>query len=207
MTKYSIYTPEGEFESGSDNKVLKNTLGITSEQVMQEVERDLLFQLYSQVFEPEFDIDCLTFNTISTWHRQWLGNVYGWAGELRTVNMSKGGFSFAGAVQLPKLAVKFDQDYLSECEALEAYTEKELVQFLAASHVEFILIHPFREGNGRLSRLLMDVMATQAGYSPLDYSLIEKHKDYYFKSIQAGVSGEYQHIEKLLIDVLKQSNL
>lgn len=205
--KYSINNEEGEFELGSGDKVLKNKLGIISEQDMHDVEDDLLFQLYSHVFEPELDVDYLTFDTITTWHHQWLGNVYDWAGDLRTVNMNKGGFSFAGAVHLPKLAAKFDQEYLSKFNELEDYTEKELVQFLAASHVEFILIHPFREGNGRLSRLLMDVVATQAGYGPLDYSLMEKHKDYYFKSIQAGVAGEYQHIEKLLLDVLKQSNL
>jgi cell filamentation protein len=205
--KYSINNEEGEFEPGSENKVLKNKLGITSVQDMNDAEDDLLFQLYNHVFEPELSIDDLTFETISTWHHKWLGNVYGWAGELRTVNMSKGGFSFAGAVHLPKLVAQFEQDYLSKFNDLEDYSEKELVQFLAASHVEFILIHPFREGNGRISRLLMDVMATQAGNGPLDYSLMEKHKDYYFKSIQAGVAEDYQPLERLLTDVLKQSNL
>lgn len=79
---------------------------------------------------------------------------------------------------------------------------KDLVGFLVKSHVEFILIHPFREGNGRSSRLLMDVMATQAGYDPLDSSLWDQHKDFYFGSIQAGVAGDYQHMERLVKDIL-----
>ncbi|MCQ8105303.1 hypothetical protein NP590_14405 [Methylomonas sp. SURF-2] len=60
-----------------------------------------------------------------------------------------------------------------------------------------------REGNGRISRLLMDVMATQAGYEPLDYSLWDEHKDFYYKSIQAGHAGDYQHIGRLVSDILK----
>lgn len=42
-----------------------------------------------------------------------------------------------------------------------------------------------------MSRLLMDVMAAQAVFEPLDYSLFDKRKDYYFAAIQAGVSGCY----------------
>jgi len=49
----------------------------------------------------------------------------------------------------------------------------------------------------------MDVMATQAGYEPLDYSLFDKHKDYYFASIQAGVAGNIRYMEKLVRDTLE----
>jgi len=45
-----------------------------------------------------------------------------------------------------------------------------LVSGLVEVHLDFVLIHPFREGNGRIARLLMDVMACQAGIGPLDYS-------------------------------------
>ena len=69
--------------------------------------------------------------------------------------------------------------------------------------MEFILIHPYREGNGRLSRLLMDVCAVQAGFDVLDYEIWDENKEFYFKSIQAGVSGDYQHIERLVRDILK----
>jgi len=48
--------------------------------------------------------------------------------------------------------------------------------------VEFILIHPFREGNGRLSRLLADVMAVQSGRGPLDYSGWNEHKATYIQA-------------------------
>lgn len=205
--KYAIHTNEGDFELGSNGAVLKNKLGIVSEQDMIDAEEALLLQLYEHLFETDAYQESITIETIQKWHRIWLGNVYAWSGEFRSVNMSKGDFQFAGALQLPKLAVSFEQRYLTKFNNMADVTEVELIQLLTESHVEFILMHPFREGNGRISRLLMDVMVTQAGYEPLDYSLMEQHREYYFKSIQAGVVGDYQHLNKLLTDVFKQSNL
>ncbi len=48
-------------------------------------------------------------------------------------------------------------------------SREQVIEAIATVHVELILIHPFREGNGRLSRLLADVMAVQAGFQSLDY--------------------------------------
>lgn len=86
----------------------------------------------------------------------------------------------------------FERDYLLNFAELPTLEDKSLVSYLARSHVEFILIHPFREGNGRISRLLINVMATQPRYGPLDYSLWDEHKEFYFKVIQAGHAGDYQ---------------
>jgi cell filamentation protein len=205
--KYSIGSSEGDFEPGSENKVLKNKLGITVEQDMIDAEDDLLFQLYEYVFDAGKSYEALNFQIIQNWHRLWLGNIYDWAGELRMVNMSKGGFPFTGATHIPKLIQSFEQGYLSKFSDLGNYSEEALVHFLTESHIEFILIHPFREGNGRISRLLMDVMVTQAGFEPLDYSLMEQNKEYYFKSIQAGVGEDYQPLNRLMADIFKQSNL
>jgi cell filamentation protein len=59
-------------------------------------------------------------------------------------------------------------------------------------------LHPFREGNGRLSRLLADVMAVQASHEPLDYSSWEQHKTAYIGAIHAGFSGDYGPMEKFV---------
>lgn len=80
-----------------------------------------------------------------TWHKIWLGQVSEISG--------------------------FEKQYLSRFTELNSLSRAELAGFLAECHVEFILIHPFREGNGRLSRLLFDVLAVQAGAGVLDYSL------------------------------------
>ena len=118
---------------------------------------------------------------MATWHRKWLGNVYEWAGTFRTVNMGKGGFEFAAALQIPKLLEDFENDFLSQFSKLPEMDDVQAITFLAESHVEFILIHPFREGNGRLSRLLLDYLAVNAGFCLLDYKIWDEHKEYYFK--------------------------
>jgi cell filamentation protein len=200
--KYAIGSEQDQFEPGSDNKVLKNKLGIFVEQDMHEAENSLLLKLYEYLYEPEFAVATLSFADILVWHRKWLGNVYSWAGTIRSVNMGKGGFQFAAAQRIPALIATYERDYFQGYAELATWECERLIGYLASSHVEFILIHPFREGNGRISRLLMDVLATQAGYGPLDYSLWDQHKDFYFKAIQAGHAGDSQHMERLVRDVL-----
>jgi cell filamentation protein len=199
--KYKIDSAETEYEPGSGDLVLRNKLAIVSEADMNEAEEVLLLKLYDKVFD-EFATMTLGFQTICDWHRQWLGPIYDWAGMLRAVNMSKGGFPFTAAMVLPKAAHEFENKYLNRFSELSELNTEALVSFLAESHVEFILAHPFREGNGRISRLLMDVMATEAGIGPLDYALFDKHKDFYFKSIQAGLEGDTQYLERLVRDTL-----
>lgn len=203
--KYAVTTSEGEYQPNSDEQVLKNKLDITETEEIDEAEASLLLKLYEHVFEQGTPPKELNFQLISTWHRMWLKPLYDWAGQLRSVNMSKGDFQFAAAGFLSTQTQEFENLYLSQYKTLANLDDGELVNFLAKSHVEFILIHPFREGNGRISRLLMDTFATQAGLTTLDYSLWDKHKDYYFKAIQAGVVGELEYMERLVRDILEQA--
>jgi len=181
--------------------VLRNLIEVTDPVEMNIAETELLQDLYIQVFEnlPE----ALSFQTLREWHRLWLGNVYSWAGQYRTVDMSKPNMVFASPLQIPRLAQQFETCYLARYAELPDMGDETLITFLAESHVEFILIHPFREGNGRISRLLLDVMAVKAGAQPLDYSLWDQHKEFYFKSVQAGRDGDYQHIKRLIRDVME----
>jgi len=86
------------------------------------------------------------------------------------VNLAKDGFHFAAAAQIPRLLEEFERRFLQRFTPCHGLRHEELVNALAVTHVELILIHPFREGNGRLARLLADTMALQAGNDPLDYS-------------------------------------
>lgn len=201
MSRYVVSGSEGEYQPGSENKVLGNLIGITDPAEINIAETELLEALYMQVFD-DFP-ETLTFQTICRWHRAWLGNVYRWAGQYRTVDMSKPNIRFASPIQIQRLTKEFEEQYLSHFAELPEMGDGQLVTFLAETHVEFILIHPFREGNGRISRLLLDVMAVKAGAQPLDYSLWNEHKEYYFKAIQAGQGHDYQFVERLVRDVLE----
>jgi cell filamentation protein len=77
-------------------------------------------------------------------------------------------------------------------------------------HLELILIHPFREGNGRTARLLADLMAMQANRPPLNYIAIDQTKNQqgfndYILAIHAGLAGNYEPIQRIFKILLKQS--
>ena len=109
--------------------------------------------------------------------------------------MGKDGFFFAAAPQIPRLLDVFERDCLAKYTPCRPDLDENLIRSIAVTHVEFILIHPFREGNGRLSRLLADVMAVQAGYVPLDYSSWERNKEAYFAAINQGLKCNYEPME------------
>ena len=202
MSRYDVDIVETQYKPGSKDRVLLNKLNITDPDEMDDVEAILLVKLYEKIFSYDNSTLNLNFQTIIEWHRQWLGNVYSWAGSIRNVRVWKNDFEFTVPLQIERQIQRFEDNFLSHQLNLSKFTKEELVSFLARSHVELILIHPFREGNGRISRLLMDYMSQEAGYGLLDYSLWDKHKEFYIRSIHAGVTGEYQHIERLIRDIL-----
>ncbi|WP_413736909.1 Fic/DOC family protein [Sodalis sp. RH21] len=201
MSKYELNSAEERYQPGSGDTVLANKLGIIDEHEMEALESGLLVMLYEKLFISAQPPATLAFSHIRG-HRQWLGNVYEWAGRPRNANLTKDGFQFAAADRIPLLIAGFEKQFFSRSGELKSLLRPDLVSYLAECHVEFILIHPFREGNGRLSRLLFVVLAVQAGAGLLDYSLWDEHKTFYFKAIQAGVSGNYAPMVRLVGDIL-----
>lgn len=193
--RYQATGAEGEFEPGSNGLVLRNLVGIQSSEDMDELELHLLKELYEEVLLHNFPDRTLTVADLKAWHRLWLGNVYAWAGQERSVNLGKGGFQFATASLLPGLLQAFERDVLARWTPCGRLAADEVLHAIAVTHVELILIHPFREGNGRLARLLADVMAVQAGHEPLDYSSWEQDKAAYIGAIHAGLGGDYRPME------------
>lgn len=204
-SRYAVGGLEGEFEPGSNQRVLSNLVGITSPADMDELELELLSQLYDVLLLNELPEQTITVAMLKSWHRRWLGNVYAWAGQERSVTMSKNGFPFAAVPQIPRLLSELEELHLSKWTPCLGLTNHELIEAIATTHVEFILIHPFREGNGRLSRLLADVMAVQAGFDPLDYSAWDVHKAAYIAAIHAGVAGNYAPMKGFVAEALSTS--
>lgn len=197
-SRYRADGVQGEFQPGSEGQVLANRLGIVDAEEINEAELILLEQLYDAVLIEDLPERALVSADLFDWHRRWLGNMYDWAGQLRTVNVSKGGFMFAAAGLIPSLLAAFERDCLARCTPCHGMDDEALVEAIAVTHVEIILIHPFREGNGRLSRLLADVMAVQAGRGPLDYSAWDADKPAYFSAIRDGQGNDYAPMKRLV---------
>lgn len=200
--RYQVEGAQGAWQPGSNEQVLLNKLGITDPAEMADAELELLLQLYEAVLVRAMPDRALAVTDLKAWHRRWLGNVYVWAGDERSVNRGKGDFWFAAAAQVPRLLAAFEGDCLARYTPCHDMTDDVLAAAIAHTHVEFILIHPFREGNGLLSRLLADVMAVQAEREPLDYSSRDADKPAYFGAIQQGLLGNYEPMTALVSQAL-----
>jgi len=196
--RYRASGLQAEMQAGSNDQVLRNAPGITDPVQMDEAELALLLQLYEFVMDDQFPARRLDVADLMEWHRLWLGNLYDWAGQVRSVNLAKNGFQFAAAAQIPRLLAEFERDCLHRLTPCENMADDELAEAIAICHLELILIHPVREGNGRLSRLLADVMAVQAGRGPLDYSRWDANKAAYFSAIQRGMGRDYAPMRALV---------
>lgn len=113
-------------------------------------------------------IDTLEIGTIKGLqqiHAYLFGGLYDFAGKIRTVNIAKGGFQFAMAQYLPQT--------LANIEKMPEHTFDEIMD----KYVEMNIAHPFREGNGRTTRIWLDLMFKRSLAKCVDWSQINK-KDY-----------------------------
>jgi cell filamentation protein len=139
-------------------------------------------------------------------HRLWLGKIYVWAGEYRWVNISKDGFAFAAASQVPKLMQQLERGFLREFTPCQFESIGDQARALAAVHVELILVHPFRDGNGRCARLLSTLMGLQAGLPPLDFGAIRgKEKRRYISAVHAAMRGNYVPMNEVFRSVITRT--
>lgn len=197
---------EGLFEPGSQNRVYKNLIGITKKREMDKLEYQELLRASKELFA-DFDVKReFTEKDIKNIHKAWLGKIYSWAGNYRQINLSKEGFPFAAANQIPKLMKHFEKNELKKYTPCNFGSPEKVIEAIAVVHVELVLIHPFREGNGRVSRLVANLMALQAGLPPLDFSGIKGNKrQEYFAAVRAGLNRNYKPMIKIFESVTKKT--
>ncbi len=188
---------ENQSEPGSHGRVLKNKLGITSAREMVKREKEAQLRALEKLVDFYQSDHRFTGGDICYIHKTWLSDIYEWAGRYRQVKIDKDGFPFAYPEQIPKLMTEFEKGPLCQFTPCRFSSLKEVIKALAIVHTELVLIHPFREGNGRLARMLATLMALQAALPPLDFSGITgKKKREYIEAIYAGFQGNYEPMEK-----------
>lgn len=197
---------EAQFEPGSRGRVLRNLLGIKSSRKMDDAEASAL-KAAMEAFVATYDErHRFTADDICQMHRRWLGGIYAWAGTYRQVNVSKDGFPFAAANLVPALMEDYSRSVLAGRTPSRSSDRAQIASALAQTHVELVLIHPFREGNGRIARVLATLMALQAGLPPLDFRLIAgRGRKAYFAAVQAGMDRNYEPMERLFAEIIGRS--
>lgn len=146
---------------------LENKLGITSSAELATQEERLSKKRALELFESGM-LDKLkagTFKTLQVIHKQLFMDIYDFAGKVRSVNIAKGGFRFVPAMYL--------LDALIQIERMPQSTFDEIIE----KYVEMNVAHPFREGNGRSTRIWLDLILKKELQLVIDWSKVNK-EDY-----------------------------
>jgi len=166
--------------------VLGNKLHITSQVELNRVEEKLSKQKAKQLFESG-DINHVevgTFAGLAQIHAYFFGDIYVLAGQIRDVNLAKGNFRFAPVMYL--------QQSLAHISAMPQQSFEEIIE----KYVEMNVAHPFREGNGRATRIWLDLMLKNECQHVIDWNAVDKGE--YLSAMERSVVKdlEIKHLLK-----------
>lgn len=165
---------------------LENKLGLTSSADLAREEERISKKKALELFETG-TLDRLEigkFSALKAIHKYLLDEIYDFAGEVRTVNISKGSFRFAPLMYLDAALANIDK--------MPQSTFDEIVE----KYVEINIAHPFREGNGRSTRIWLDSIFKAELHRVVDWSQVDK-EDYLLAMERSPIRDiEIKHILK-----------
>ena len=147
--------------------ILKNKLGITQQIELAKAEEKISKQKAKQLFDSG-DIEKVAvgkFAGLAFIHAYLFADIYPFAGKIREVNIAKGNFGFARVMYLP-----------SSLEHIDTMPQSNFAQIIE-KYVEMNVAHPFREGNGRATRIWLDLMLKKETRQVVDWNRVDK-EDY-----------------------------
>lgn len=145
-----------------DTTVLINKFDIRDEAKLNEVESVLSSTRYAE-WESDPKANSFDFEHYKAIHRFLFSDLYDWAGEVRTVNISKKGTQFTPADKVPELAERIFKR-LNSMNNLKGLPHSEFVDEIVDLYCATNFLHPFREGNGRTQRAFFTQLIRNAGY-------------------------------------------
>jgi len=165
---------------------LTNRLGITNAADLAREEERISKKKALELFEKGMldKLEAGTFSALKTIHKYLFEEIYDFAGEIRTVNISKGNFRFAPLMYL--------EVSLQNINKMPQSTFDEIVE----KYVEMNIAHPFREGNGRSTRIWLDLIFKAELGKVVDWSKVDK-EDYLLAMERSPVRDiEIKHVLK-----------
>ncbi|MBF0257913.1 MAG: Fic family protein [Desulfamplus sp.] len=144
--------------------ILENKLGITDAvelaRAEEKISKTKALKLFISGVLDTFNAG--SFQALAEIHRYLFGDIYTFAGKIRTVNIAKGNFRFAPLMYL--------ETALKNIEAMPQSTFNEIIE----KYVEMNIAHPFREGNGRSTRIWLDLILKKELNQIVDWSCVDK---------------------------------
>ena len=179
--------------------ILKNKLNIRNLQQLQEAEREITSlrtaEFLDKATTADYHLDMPFFKEL---HRFIFQDVYAWAGEFRTVDIAKGNMSCRSVFIEAQLAEIFSN--LKAENDLMGLTRERLAVRLAHYLGELNAVHPFREGNGRVQRIFITLLALKNGYHA-QFSKISKED--MLRASNETFHLHYEFMEQLMEKILE----
>lgn len=163
---------------------LENKLGIDDSVELAKMEEQISKKRAMDLFESGQlnDLEAGTFQALAEIHKYLFEQIYDFAGKVRDVNLAKGNFRFAPVLYL-QAAIKSVED-------MPQSNFDEIIE----KYVEMNIVHPFREGNGRSTRIWLDLILKKELHLVIDWSFVEKD-DYLLAMERSPVKDiEIKHI-------------
>lgn len=160
MASYSITPTDDHCYPGTT--VLINKLDLRDQRLLDQAEEMAAAVGFAQIYDEEYD-GPYTFEFYKSLHKRLFGKLYDWAGETRTVNLTKKGTAFCPADELETVASALFKRLAEENEFRDQPHEQFVTKITEFYH-DLNMLHPFREGNGRTQRLFFTLLIEHAGY-------------------------------------------
>lgn len=169
--------------------VLANKLNITNQIELNKAEEKISKQKVKQLFESGDinQIEIGTFKGLAEIHTYLFSDIYEFAGNIRDVNIAKGSFRFA-----PLMYLSQSLDYIDKM-------PQNNFDKIIEKYVEMNVAHPFREGNGRATRIWLDLILKKELQQVIDWNLVDKEN--YLSSMERSIIKDIE-IKQILHQAL-----
>lgn len=169
--------------------VLENKLGLSNQVALAKAEEKISKQKAKDLHDTgkinEMEIG--TFKGLSDIHRYLFSDIYNFAGEIRQVNIAKGNFRFAPVMYL--------EASLDHIDSMPQNTYEDIIK----KYVEMNIAHPFREGNGRSTRIWLDLILKNEINKVINWNLVDKED--YLSAMERSPVNDLE-IRYLLLEAL-----
>lgn len=177
-----------------NSDVLKNKLNILDEATLKDAELAFTAVRYTEYSSAISSINSFNLTHLKTLHKQLFQDVFEWAGEIRTVDISKGLTRFCTCHRIEQEATK---QFSRIPKLINIDSTEELITIIADIFCELNIIHPFREGNGRTQRFFFEELFFFLG---LNVEWPDITKDKWVQANIKGYNGDIKPLAQILHD-------
>lgn len=183
--------------------ILRNLLGIKTQKELDRAEAEISsVQISTLTIEDKPPLEEFSWKLLCDTHHYIFGDIYDWAGQARTIELSKDTTSFARATHIVSSAEEIFKNLAAE-DYLYGLDFDDFVERLAHYYSELIILHPFREGNGRAIRTLLSMLAENVGWN-IAWEQMNPQDN--INACIAAYHGDEELLQKMLRNIIEPAD-